>query len=204
MKLLFDQNLSPKLVTRLADLYPDSSHVQSAGLDCADDDQIWDHAKVNGFAVVTKDEDYNNLSVVRGSPPEFGCGIFTDSPPHHRRTPRRLHSLHGPDAPRPARGSRLLHDVLLVSGHSARRGRPCGSRVGLFRAVSRERQSRLRPRGHRPSYLRLPVQRLRAGRTPRPRAWRVADARRRRTPGLARIAAFHAGYARRPRAVRAG
>src|ERR1700687_1670097 len=70
MKLLFDQNLSPKLVTRLADLYPDSSHVQSAGLDCADDDQIWDHAKVNGFAVVTKDEDYNNLSVVRGSPPK--------------------------------------------------------------------------------------------------------------------------------------
>ena len=34
MKLLFDQNVSPKLVNRLADLFPDSSHVQSAGLDC--------------------------------------------------------------------------------------------------------------------------------------------------------------------------
>ena len=31
MKLLFDQNLSPKLVNRLADLFPDSSHVQSVG-----------------------------------------------------------------------------------------------------------------------------------------------------------------------------
>lgn len=70
MKLLFDQNLSPKLVSRLADLFPGSSHVQSAGLDCADDDQIWQYAKLNDFAIVTKDEDYNNLSVVRGSVPK--------------------------------------------------------------------------------------------------------------------------------------
>ena len=70
MKLLFDQNLSPKLANRLADLFPGSSHVQSVGLDCASDDQIWEHARLNGFAIVTKDEDYNNLSVVRGSPPK--------------------------------------------------------------------------------------------------------------------------------------
>ena len=70
MKLLFDQNLSPKLVNRLADLFPGSSHVQTAGLDSADDDLIWDYARLNGFAVVSKDEDYNNLSVLRGSPPK--------------------------------------------------------------------------------------------------------------------------------------
>ena len=70
MKLLFDQNLSPKLVNRLADLFPDSAHVQSAGLDCADDDQLWEYAKLNGFAIVSKDEDLNNLSVLRGSPPK--------------------------------------------------------------------------------------------------------------------------------------
>ena len=69
MKLLFDQNLSPKLVLRLADLFPGSSHVQAVGLDSATDDQVWQYAKVNGFAIVTKDEDYNNLSVVRGTPP---------------------------------------------------------------------------------------------------------------------------------------
>ena len=34
MKLLFDQNPSPKLVSRLAELFPDSSHVQIEGLDC--------------------------------------------------------------------------------------------------------------------------------------------------------------------------
>jgi predicted nuclease of predicted toxin-antitoxin system len=70
MKLLFDQNLSPKLVGRLADLFPDSSHVQAVGLDCASDDQVWEHARVNGFAIVTKDDDYNTLSVIRGSPPK--------------------------------------------------------------------------------------------------------------------------------------
>jgi predicted nuclease of predicted toxin-antitoxin system len=70
MKLLFDQNLSPKLVNCLADLFPESRHVRAVGLDCASDDQVWEHARLNGFAVVTKDEDFNNLSVMRGSPPK--------------------------------------------------------------------------------------------------------------------------------------
>jgi predicted nuclease of predicted toxin-antitoxin system len=70
MKLLFDQNLSPKLVIRLADLFPGSCHVQAAGLDCVDDNQVWAHAKQNGLTIVTKDEDFNNLCVVRGHPPK--------------------------------------------------------------------------------------------------------------------------------------
>jgi predicted nuclease of predicted toxin-antitoxin system len=70
MRLLFDQNLSPKLVSRLADLFPGSSHVQSEGLDRANDDQVWEYAHLNRFAIVTKDADFNNLSVVRGSPPK--------------------------------------------------------------------------------------------------------------------------------------
>lgn len=70
MKLLFDQNLSPKLVNRLADLFPGSSHVQSVGLDHANDDQVWEYARLSGLAIVTKDEGFNTLSVVRGSPPK--------------------------------------------------------------------------------------------------------------------------------------
>ena len=70
MKLLFGQNLSPKLATRLADLFPDSSHVQAVGLACASDDRVWQHARLNGFAIVTKDEDYNSLSVMQGIPPK--------------------------------------------------------------------------------------------------------------------------------------
>lgn len=50
MKLLFDQHLSPKLVNHVADLIPGSSHVQSEGPNCAGDDPVWDHARLNGFA----------------------------------------------------------------------------------------------------------------------------------------------------------
>lgn len=70
MKLLFDQNLSPKLARRLADLFPGSSHVQSVNLACADDDLVWDYARSNALTIVSKDADYNILSVLRGSPPK--------------------------------------------------------------------------------------------------------------------------------------
>ena len=68
MKLLFDQNLSPKLVNRLADLFPGSSHVQTEGLDCADDGRIWEHARQNGFAIVTKDADFVDSHLLQGRP----------------------------------------------------------------------------------------------------------------------------------------
>jgi predicted nuclease of predicted toxin-antitoxin system len=44
MMLLFDQNLSPKLVTRLADLFAGSSHVEQEGLGSQSDDVVWEHA----------------------------------------------------------------------------------------------------------------------------------------------------------------
>lgn len=70
MRLLFDQNLSPKLVGRLADLYPGSGHAQQFGLDWADDDAVWNHARDHGFVIVTKDADFSNMSVVHGTPPK--------------------------------------------------------------------------------------------------------------------------------------
>lgn len=70
MKLLFDQNLSPRLVQSLADLFPDSAHVQSVGLATASDDAVWVHAKSDGFVIVSKDEDFNDMAVIRGFPPK--------------------------------------------------------------------------------------------------------------------------------------
>lgn len=70
VKLLFDQNLSPKLVKRLFDLYPNSDHLDLLGLGTADDVLVWKHAKDNGFVVVTKDADFADLSVLRGFPPK--------------------------------------------------------------------------------------------------------------------------------------
>jgi predicted nuclease of predicted toxin-antitoxin system len=70
MKLLFDHNLSPKLVQRLADLWPDSAHVYALGLDEADDREVWDYAQRHDFIIVTKDSDYNELLTLRGFPPK--------------------------------------------------------------------------------------------------------------------------------------
>lgn len=70
MKLLIDENLSPRLVHLLADLYPDSTHVHVCGLGAADDAQIWDHAKSQGFVIVSKDFDYFERSILFGSPPK--------------------------------------------------------------------------------------------------------------------------------------
>lgn len=70
MKLLFDQNLSPRLPHLLADLYQGSKHVRAVGLRDADDTQVWD-AKQYGFAIVSKDSDFQGRSLLYGSPPKF-------------------------------------------------------------------------------------------------------------------------------------
>ncbi len=62
MKLLFDANLSPRLVSLLGDLFPRSTHVEDfANLD-ADDDEVWNYALQNGFVIVTKDADFDTMS----------------------------------------------------------------------------------------------------------------------------------------------
>jgi predicted nuclease of predicted toxin-antitoxin system len=68
--LLFDQNLSPQLVTRLADLFPGALHVAQIGFDRASDLAVWEYARLQDCALVTKDTDFNDLSLLRGSPPE--------------------------------------------------------------------------------------------------------------------------------------
>ncbi|MCI0492681.1 MAG: DUF5615 family PIN-like protein [Planctomycetes bacterium] len=70
MKLLFDQNLSHKLIVRLADLYPEAEHVRNVGLRDADDNAIWAYTKQNQFAFVTKDEDFHVRSILHGHPPK--------------------------------------------------------------------------------------------------------------------------------------
>ncbi|MFW6207051.1 MAG: DUF5615 family PIN-like protein [Gemmatimonadota bacterium] len=70
MRLFFDENLAERLVTDLADLYPDSSHARTSGLGGARDRTIWEHAGADGFILVTKDEDFHRLSVLLGPPPK--------------------------------------------------------------------------------------------------------------------------------------
>jgi predicted nuclease of predicted toxin-antitoxin system len=70
MKLLFDHNLSPRLVNQLADLFPQSTHVYTLGMDQTDDHEVWTCAQNNGFTIVTRDSDYNELLILRGFPPK--------------------------------------------------------------------------------------------------------------------------------------
>mgnify|MGYP001567600077 FL=1 len=71
MKLLFDQNLSYRLVQALNDLYPGSTHVRLVGMERSDDDAIWRYARDNGFVIVTRDADFNERSVMQGYPPKI-------------------------------------------------------------------------------------------------------------------------------------
>src|SRR5687767_130147 len=70
MKFLFDENLSPKLVLLLADLFPDSLHVRDVGLKAADDPVVWEYAKDNNLMLVSKDSDMHQRSFVFGPPPK--------------------------------------------------------------------------------------------------------------------------------------
>jgi predicted nuclease of predicted toxin-antitoxin system len=68
--LLLDENLSSKLVTRLAELYPASRHVAELGLLERPDREIWEYAKANNFVVVSADSDFYELATTIGPPPK--------------------------------------------------------------------------------------------------------------------------------------
>jgi predicted nuclease of predicted toxin-antitoxin system len=68
--LIFDQNLSPRLVSRLADLYQNSSHVEMVGLGSSFDTDVWTYARQHGYTIVTKDADFGELLLLHGFPPK--------------------------------------------------------------------------------------------------------------------------------------
>lgn len=70
MSLLFDQNLSHRLVALLAKEYPGSVHVRDVGLSAADDQVVWVHAVENGFTIVSKDSDFQQRALLYGCPPK--------------------------------------------------------------------------------------------------------------------------------------
>jgi len=71
VKLLFDENLSPKLVGSLAREFPGSVHVRDIGLRGAEDRKIWDYAREQRHVIVSKDTDFRERSYVEGFPPKI-------------------------------------------------------------------------------------------------------------------------------------
>ena len=70
MKLLLDENLSRRLIPFLLHDYPGSSHVCLMGLESASDVEVWHVAKNQDFVIVTRDADFEELSLVWGQPPK--------------------------------------------------------------------------------------------------------------------------------------
>ena len=66
----FDQNLSPRFVELLSDLYRGSTHVSMVGLDRALDSEIWEYAREHDQIIVTKDADFSELGLLQGFPPK--------------------------------------------------------------------------------------------------------------------------------------
>lgn len=70
MKLLFDQNISHKILTLLPEAFAGSTSVKKEGLINAPDLQIWEFAKNLNYIIVTQDSDFNDLNTLNGYPPK--------------------------------------------------------------------------------------------------------------------------------------
>jgi predicted nuclease of predicted toxin-antitoxin system len=73
VKLLFDQNLSFRLVSWLEEGYPRSEHVGAVGLAEASDREVWEYALRGRFVILSKDTDFMQMSFVYGAPPKVVC-----------------------------------------------------------------------------------------------------------------------------------
>jgi len=71
VKLLFDENVSPKLAQLVAREYPGSLHVSHAGLRGGADAAIWEYARRHDFLIVSKDTDFRQRSLAEGFPPKI-------------------------------------------------------------------------------------------------------------------------------------
>lgn len=71
MKLLLDQNISYRVVKLIAEHFPESSGVKNCHLTNATDLEIWTFAKGNCYTIVTFDEDFYNIQLLKGFPPKI-------------------------------------------------------------------------------------------------------------------------------------
>ena len=71
MKLLFDENISFRIVKKLNRLFPDCKSVSDLGLVAITDRKIWNYAKENKYSIVTFDSDYYDLVSLYGPPPKI-------------------------------------------------------------------------------------------------------------------------------------
>ncbi|MCY7287389.1 MAG: DUF5615 family PIN-like protein [Cryobacterium sp.] len=69
MRFLIDAQLPPALARMLTERGHIAEHVNDIGLGDAADLTLWTYAIEHGAVLVTKDEDFRDLLLLRGSPP---------------------------------------------------------------------------------------------------------------------------------------
>lgn len=70
MSLLFDQNISYRILKDLLEYFPNSKQVRELGLEEKQDQMIWQFAKKNGHTIVTFDSDFVDFSTLYDFPPK--------------------------------------------------------------------------------------------------------------------------------------
>ncbi len=71
MKLLFDQNISFRIISKIEINFPEAKQVRQLGIENYSDIEIWKFAKENKFTIVTFDADFFDLSNFKGHPPKI-------------------------------------------------------------------------------------------------------------------------------------
>jgi predicted nuclease of predicted toxin-antitoxin system len=71
VKLLFDQNISFRILHKISAYFTEAKQIRSLGLENSTDSEIWEYAKTHGFTIVTFDADFIDLTNLRGFPPKI-------------------------------------------------------------------------------------------------------------------------------------
>ena len=71
MRLLFDQNISHRIIKIVSKDFEHSTSVKAESLMNSSDKSIWEFAKRNNYIIVTHDSDFNDLNLLYGFPPKI-------------------------------------------------------------------------------------------------------------------------------------
>jgi predicted nuclease of predicted toxin-antitoxin system len=71
MRLLFDQNISPKIIKFLAPAYVECKQVRMVGLENKSDEDIFYWARGESFTIVSFDSDFLDINNIKGAPPKI-------------------------------------------------------------------------------------------------------------------------------------
>jgi predicted nuclease of predicted toxin-antitoxin system len=72
VKLLLDENLSWRMIKQLTPIFAEVVHASELKIkQPADDISIWDYAKKNGFTILSKDDDFEKIVLLRKAPPKL-------------------------------------------------------------------------------------------------------------------------------------